>query len=678
MNTKRAAFAFAALLPSLCFLACGNDPTPPTGTPCTYNSDCTAPLLCLGGQCKPECIESIDCAMGMSCVEGVCQGGTGGQGGAGGMSSSSSNSSSSGMSSSGMGGSMMSSSSSGMGGMGGMAMSSSSSSSSGGGSCNNNTMDGTETDVDCGGAACAPCTDGKKCTKNQDCTGGTCMGNVCSSQYDLSIIRTGSGQGSVTSMPAGINCGAQCTSTYTSGTQITLTAAPAGDSTFAGWSGGGCSGNGTCMLTMDAAKSISAKFDLKPTGMAAWQKSYGDTFNPAVFYDVSFDDNGNELLTGAFTNTVNFGGGPISAVDTDIIVSKLDPTGAHVWSRRIGTTGTETGYSIYALSNGDVMVGGTLSNNKSTDMGGGATLTCTVGFIAKYSAATGAHIWSKCLGTGAIDFRKMANDSMGNPVVMGWISGTVDFGGGPIVADAQGSIFLAKFSGADGSHIWSKKIAPEIGNLYDLAVDSAGNVGMIGSYSTSINVGGAPLPSNGALDMWVARYNAGGQHVWSKHFGDTGDDEAMGIDFDATGNLVVAGTYTGAIDFGNGTLTNGGAKDAFLVKLTGANGSLLWASHFGATSTETSKTVSVAPDGTIVVGGIFYNTTNFGSGTISGQGGSDLFVVKYDALGTLLWAKPLGSGGNDDMLAIDTDMNNNSAFAGLLGYYTATVQKFLP
>ena len=676
MKMKRVALAVAALLPPLCFLACDNTPDPQPAQ-CTYNSDCTAPLLCLSGQCKPECAEDIDCTDGAACIEGVCQGGTGGQGGAGGMSSSSS--------SSGMGGSAVSSSSStssGMGGMGGSVSSSSSTSSStssGGGSCNNNTMDGTETDVDCGGAACVPCTDGKKCTKSQDCTGGICMSNVCSANYELAVVRNGSGQGSVTSMPAGINCGAQCAATYSSGTQITLTATAAGDSVFAGWSGGGCSGNGPCMLTMDSAKSITSKFDLKPTGMSAWQKAYGTSgFASAAISDFSFDENGNVLLTGLFGGTVDFGGGPITATDGDIIIFKLTPNGTHIWSRRVGTNGSEAAIANFSDGTGNTIVVAELASGTNTDVGGGNNLTCTRSFMAKYAGTTGAHVWSKCLGTGSIETRNVTSDAMGNFVVLGVIYGTVDFGGGPIIADASGSMYLAKFSGTDGSHIWSKKVAPRVGNYYGLSMDTAGNVALVGSFFGTINVGGATLSSNGGEDSWVARYNSMGQHVWSKRYGDTGTDYARGVDFDAAGNLLVTGGYTGAIDFGNGTLTNGGGEDVFLVKLAGSNGSLQWANHFGLSAYEQGRVVSVASDGTIILGGTFNGITDFGTGTINALNGDDVFLVKYDALGTLLWGKPIATNSYDEILSVDTDKDNNSGFSGRFGSYQSTVQKFLP
>ncbi|HEX4870774.1 MAG TPA: DUF4394 domain-containing protein, partial [Nevskiaceae bacterium] len=76
--------------------------------------------------------------------------------------------------------------------------------------------------------------------------------------FTLSVEKTG--QGSVTSSPAGINCGSDCTETYRSGTSVTLSAAPADGFFFAGWSGGGCSGTGACVVTLDASKTVSATF----------------------------------------------------------------------------------------------------------------------------------------------------------------------------------------------------------------------------------------------------------------------------------------------------------------------------------------------------------------------------------------------------------------------------------
>jgi uncharacterized repeat protein (TIGR02543 family) len=73
------------------------------------------------------------------------------------------------------------------------------------------------------------------------------------------------GSGSVSSAPAGISCGADCSESYNTGTSVTLTATPASGNTFSGWSGSGCSGTGTCTVTMSAARSVTATFAANPT-----------------------------------------------------------------------------------------------------------------------------------------------------------------------------------------------------------------------------------------------------------------------------------------------------------------------------------------------------------------------------------------------------------------------------
>jgi hypothetical protein len=81
---------------------------------------------------------------------------------------------------------------------------------------------------------------------------------VAATQYMLQIARSGSG--GVASAPAGINCGTDCSESYASGTAVTLTATPASGYSFAGWSGGGCSGTGACVVSMSMAQTVSANF----------------------------------------------------------------------------------------------------------------------------------------------------------------------------------------------------------------------------------------------------------------------------------------------------------------------------------------------------------------------------------------------------------------------------------
>jgi len=78
--------------------------------------------------------------------------------------------------------------------------------------------------------------------------------------YTLTVSKTGIGQGTVSSAPVGIDCGASCSFDFEENTQVTLTATPAVGSQFAGWSGGGCSGTGTCTVTLTAQTAVSAEF----------------------------------------------------------------------------------------------------------------------------------------------------------------------------------------------------------------------------------------------------------------------------------------------------------------------------------------------------------------------------------------------------------------------------------
>jgi hypothetical protein len=104
-------------------------------------------------------------------------------------------------------------------------------------------------------------------------------------EANLTVFRTGAGTGTVTSSPAGINCGSDCSEAYASGTVVTLTASAASDSTFAGWSGCDTVSGATCTVTVDSGRTATAAFDLKrfvltvnKTGLVSSQGSV--TSNP--------------------------------------------------------------------------------------------------------------------------------------------------------------------------------------------------------------------------------------------------------------------------------------------------------------------------------------------------------------------------------------------------------------
>ena len=91
--------------------------------------------------------------------------------------------------------------------------------------------------------------------------------------YTLTVIKSGTGNGSVTSSPAGINCGSDCSETYTKVQKVKLTAKAGTESTFNGWEGGSCLGTKTCTVTVDAAITVTASFALKTPDISVAQTS---------------------------------------------------------------------------------------------------------------------------------------------------------------------------------------------------------------------------------------------------------------------------------------------------------------------------------------------------------------------------------------------------------------------
>ena len=82
--------------------------------------------------------------------------------------------------------------------------------------------------------------------------------------FALSVTQSGAGSGKVTISPGGTRCGSDCSKNFARGTAVTLTATPDSGSSFAGWSGAGCTGTGSCKLTLTSDQAVTATFDLTP------------------------------------------------------------------------------------------------------------------------------------------------------------------------------------------------------------------------------------------------------------------------------------------------------------------------------------------------------------------------------------------------------------------------------
>lgn len=132
-------------------------------------------------------------------------------------------------------------------------------------------------------------------------------------------------------------------------------------------------------------------------------------------------------------------------------------------------------------------------------------------------------------------------------------------------------------------------------------------------------------------------------------FGGGNSDSGQGILIDVSGNVLLTGIFTSpSITFGNTTKTNLGQNDIFLVKYD-ASGNILWAKFSGGLSSDIISDISTDASSNIVVTGYFLSSSiTFGKTTLTKTGSAAIFVAKYDASGNLLWAKSEG-GTSEDM-----------------------------
>jgi hypothetical protein len=187
----------------------------------------------------------------------------------------------------------------------------------------------------------------------------------------LTVQLSGEGTGRVVSAPAGVDCGADCSEAFAAGTSVTLSATPLDGSSFGGWSGGGCSGTAACTVTLNAATTVSARFDCG-TGSATFDFTGAPQVltRPACVTRLTVDVRGAAGGVGFYTAAIGAGGpggGVAATVDigrTDTITIFVGGAGGNAPSTVAGGT---AGY------NGGAAGGGNGSGGQSGGGGGGAS-----------------------------------------------------------------------------------------------------------------------------------------------------------------------------------------------------------------------------------------------------------------------------------------------------------------
>ena len=229
----------------------------------------------------------------------------------------------------------------------------------------------------------------------------------------------------------------------------------------------------------------------------------------------------------------------------------------------------------------------------------------------------------------------------------------------------------ASFSyGQTSSWLWARSA---IGNSLDqglgITSDVFGNVYVTGYFtSTTITLGSFVLTNVSGWDFYVAKYDASGTVIWAKS---ASSGIGNSICTDAAGNVLVAGAFGNTITFGSVTLTNStsSSSDLFIVKYD-TNGNVLWAKSAQGAISRCSITVDLS--GNAFVTGTFRSPTLvIGSTTLTNSGNSRIFLAKYDTNGNVLWAKSAGGTNFDYSYSVSADISGNAFIVG--GFNSPTI-----
>jgi len=163
------------------------------------------------------------------------------------------------------------------------------------------------------------------------------------------------------------------------------------------------------------------------------------------------------------------------------------------------------------------------------------------------------------------------------------------------------------------------------------------------------------------------------QFSFAKAFGGLSADQGWGIKTDAVGNIYTTGGFSGTVNFGGGNITSNGSTDIFILKLD-TDGNYVWAKQIGSTGADQGWPIAVDNSGNMYTAGFFTGTVDFNPGgvvtNLTTAGASSVYILKYNSLGDLLWAKGMIGSGTDKVRSISVDTSGNIYTIGMFSSVT--------
>lgn len=382
------------------------------------------------------------------------------------------------------------------------------------------------------------------------------------------------------------------------------------------------------------------------------------------------DDGGAVGAAGMFFGTLSFGGGPRTSANPftgDVWVARYAANGAHQWSRSftpglLGVTVT----AVACSPNGGTYVAGTIINNGNIDFGGGALAGNAQMWIAKFDDL-GNHLWSDTFGIGQVN----ALDADQNLLAVGGqFFGPIDFGGGTINTAGSLDAFVALLHGG-AAHVWSAGFG-DINDqrTTDVDVDVSGTIVATGGFQGTVDFGGGNLFANATPDLFLAKYDPAGGHVWSQRFaggfGGILDVLAAVAQDDGAEHVALLATAENVpVDLGGGAMPVNGGTDVVLAVYDEAGGHK-WSERYGSGIDDQGQDVAFDLGGNVMATGAFQNVVAFGSpgGPLVSNGAADLFVSTWAVDGTALWSRHYGTVNGDTLCRLATDPNGDALLFG--------------
>lgn len=361
-------------------------------------------------------------------------------------------------------------------------------------------------------------------------------------------------------------------------------------------------------------------------GSCLWVKKAGG-ISDDIGRDIFIDANGNIYVTGFFKENATFGNIQLTSYgDWDIFIAKYDTIGNCIWAKGAGTVIEDFGTGISADSDGYSYLTGsfkgiaTFGTIQIVGYGGSDV------FIAKYDP-NGNCVWVKKAGGGSIDEGAgISTDPEGNSYITGYFGYAGVFGTIQLVSYGYSDIYIAKYD-STGNCMWAKNAGGSLNDYgLNVSIDTDGNSYITGNFEDEATFGTTQLISYGFIDMFIAKYDSDGNFLWAKNGGGNSSAGGNSISTDMKGNSYVIGNFGGTANFGTIQLTSIGSYDIFIAKYD-SGGNCIWAENAGGTFNDLGYGISTSSVGNNYITGIFEDSATFGTIPLNSFGAYDIFIA---------------------------------------------------